>query len=57
HDKTIIVFDDIHLNEGMEQAWSEMKEDSLVYGSADLFRCGFIFLDPSLNRNHKVLQF
>jgi predicted O-methyltransferase YrrM len=57
HDKTIIVFDDIHLNAGMEQAWSEIKDDSLVYGSADLFRCGFIFLDPSLNRNHKVLQF
>jgi predicted O-methyltransferase YrrM len=57
HEKTIIVFDDIHLNAGMEKAWNEMKNDSLVYASADLFRCGFIFLDPSLNRNHKVLQF
>lgn len=57
HDKTIIVLDDIHLNAGMEKAWHEIKNDSLVYASADLFRCGFIFLDPSLNRNHKVLQF
>lgn len=57
HDKTIIVFDDIHLNPGMEQAWSEIKRDSLVYATADLFRCGFVFLDPSLNRNHKVLRF
>ncbi|GCC53377.1 class I SAM-dependent methyltransferase [Chryseotalea sanaruensis] len=57
HNKTIIVFDDIHLNPGMEQAWSEIKKDSLVYATADLFRCGFVFLDPSLNRNHKVLRF
>lgn len=57
HEKTIIVFDDIHLNVSMEKAWNEIKNDSLVYASADLFRCGFIFLDPSLNRNHKVLQF
>lgn len=57
HEKTIIVFDDIHLNQGMEKAWSEIKKDSLVYATADLFRCGFIFLDPSLNHNHKVLQY
>lgn len=57
HEKTILVFDDIHLNPGMEQAWSEIKKDTLVYATADLFRCGFVFLDPSLNHNHKVLQF
>lgn len=57
HDKTILVFDDIHLNAEMEKAWIEIKNDSLVYATADLFRCGFVFLDSSLNHNHKVLQF
>lgn len=57
HEKTILVFDDIHLNKQMEQAWEEIKEHELVYATADLFRCGFVFLDPSLNRQHWILRF
>lgn len=43
HPKTILVLDDIHLNIEMEKAWEEIKNHPLVYASADLFRCGFIF--------------
>lgn len=57
HEKTILVFDDIHLNEEMEQAWEKIKEHELVYATADLYRCGFVFLDPSLNRQHWILRF
>lgn len=57
HEKSILVFDDIHLNKEMEQAWKEIKEHELVYATADLYRSGFVFLDPSLNRQHWILRF
>jgi predicted O-methyltransferase YrrM len=54
---TVIVLDDIHLSPDMEKSWQELQQHELVYASADLFRCGFIFVDPSLGRQHRVLQF
>lgn len=57
HEKTILVFDDIHLSKEMEQAWEEIQQHEMVYATADLFRCGFVFLDPSLNRQHWILRF
>lgn len=56
-ESTILVFDDIHLNEGMERAWEAIKAHELVYATADLYRCGFVFLNPSLNRQHWILRF
>ncbi|MBX2945015.1 MAG: class I SAM-dependent methyltransferase [Cyclobacteriaceae bacterium] len=57
HHKSIIILDDIHDTPEMEKAWNEIKRHPLVYTSADLFRCGIVFLDPSLNKQHVVLQF
>jgi len=57
HEKSIVVVDDIHLHSGMEKAWRELKRDELVYGSADLYRAGILFFDPSLNKQHVILQF
>jgi len=57
HHKSILVLDDIHGSEGMEKAWKEIRNHELVYTSIDLYRCGIIFFDPSLNKQHVVLQF
>ncbi|MEO8471098.1 MAG: class I SAM-dependent methyltransferase [Chryseolinea sp.] len=57
HSRTIIVVDDIHYSAEMERAWRELIQREGVYGSVDLFRCGLVFFDPSLNRQHFVLQF
>jgi len=57
HHKSIIIADDIHLSADMEQAWRAMQQHELVYASADLYRCGILFFDPSLNKQHVVLQF
>jgi predicted O-methyltransferase YrrM len=57
HDRSVIVIDDIHASAAMEKAWKEIIENDLVYGSADLFRCGILFFDPSLNKQHVILQF
>lgn len=57
HDRSILIMDDIHYSEEMEKAWHEIKQHTLVYGTADLFRCGLVFFDPSLNKQHVVLQY
>lgn len=57
HDRSILVIDDIHYSPEMEKAWHVIKNHRLVYGSADLFFCGIVFFDPSLNKQHVILQF
>jgi predicted O-methyltransferase YrrM len=57
HEKTVIVIDDIHYNSGMEKAWNEIRASQRVHSSADLFKAGILFFDPSLNKQHVILQF
>lgn len=56
-ESSVVIVDDIHYSAEMEKAWHELRNHKLVYGSADLFRCGFLFFDPSLNKQHVILQF
>lgn len=56
HPGSMIIMDDIHYSEEMEKAWSEIKNHEQVHASIDLFRCGILFFDPSLNKQHVVLQ-
>jgi predicted O-methyltransferase YrrM len=57
HHKSIVILDDIHHSPDMEKAWKELQRHDLVYTSIDLYRCGILFFDPSLNKQHVVLQF
>lgn len=41
--QTILVFDDIHWSEEMEQAWDEIKAHSSVQYTIDIFFLGFVF--------------
>lgn len=43
HNDTILIFDDIHWSEGMEQAWEQIKEHNSVRCSIDLFFIGIVF--------------
>jgi predicted O-methyltransferase YrrM len=54
NEESIVVVDDIHLSPEMEKAWDELCHHELVYGSVDLFRCGILFFEPGLNRQHFV---
>lgn len=56
-ENSVLILDDIHYSREMEQAWEEIKNHRLVYASADLYRCGILFFDPSLNKQHVILQF
>jgi predicted O-methyltransferase YrrM len=57
HTQSIVILDDIHYTDEMERAWKELSRHPLVYGSADFYRCGFLFFNPSLNKQHVVMQF
>ena len=56
NEKSIVIVDDIHRSPEMEDAWRVIKNHRLVYGTADLYRCGIVFFDPSLNKQHVILQ-
>jgi predicted O-methyltransferase YrrM len=44
HDETILVFDDIHWSEGMENAWAQIKSHPQVRCTIDLFFVGIVLL-------------
>lgn len=56
HPRSVVVLDDIHNNAEMNKAWNEIKHHPRTTATADLFRCGFVFFEPSLNSQHFVLQ-
>lgn len=54
-EKGVIVIDDIHYSEQMEQAWTTLKEDARVTTSMDLYHVGLLFVDPHyLKRHYKI---
>ena len=55
-EKSIVVMDDIHRSPEMAKAWEEIRKHELVYGSIDLFRCGVLFFEPSLGKQHFVWE-
>lgn len=57
HHKSVMVIDDIHGSPGMSKAWKEICNHNLVNTTLDLYRCGILFFDPSLTKQHVVLQF
>ena len=55
-EKGVIAIDDIHHSKSMEQAWQELKTDSRVTTSMDLYHVGLLFVDPHyLKRHYKIL--
>jgi predicted O-methyltransferase YrrM len=40
----VLIFDDIHWSQEMEQAWESIRNDPRVYLTIDLFFFGFVFL-------------
>ena len=55
-EKSIVILDDIHRSPEMAKAWSEIRRNEVVYGSIDLFRCGILFFEPSLGKQHFVWE-
>jgi predicted O-methyltransferase YrrM len=55
--KGMVALDDIHASPEMEKAWTSIRQDRRVHATADLYRCGLVFFNPSLNKQHVVLRF
>lgn len=55
-EQSVIVLDDIHHSPEMVRAWQTVRSHRLVHASVDLYRCGIVFFDPSLNKQHVILQ-
>ena len=54
---SMVALDDIHSSADMEKAWTAIQQDARVWATADLYRCGLVFFNPSLNKQHVVLRF
>ncbi len=56
-EKSIVVIDDIHWSEGMEQAWQVLKTQSIFTVTVDLYRMGLAFTNPDCSKEDFVLRY
>ena len=55
HEKSVVVIDDIHGSEEMEQAWQEICADERVASTIDMYQMGMVFFDKHYwRRNYKM---
>ncbi|MGC9150412.1 MAG: O-methyltransferase [Microbacter sp.] len=57
YSNTIFAVDDIHWSPTMTQAWTELKNDSRVRLSIDLFSMGLLFFNRDLQKQDYVVAF
>ena len=57
NENSIFVFDDIHWSSGMESAWDEIKKDSRVSVTIDLFWFGLVFFRVGIEKQDFILQY
>ena len=55
-EKGVIVIDDIHYSEEMEQAWKALKDDERVTTTMDLYHVGLLFVDPHYLKRHYIIR-
>ena len=51
-ERGMIVIDDIHYSEEMENAWQELKQDERVTSTMDLYHVGILFVSPCFLKRH-----
>jgi predicted O-methyltransferase YrrM len=55
---SVMIFDDIHWSRDMEQAWNEVRENSAVQLSVDLFFIGLVFFNDQFKvKQHFTIRF
>jgi predicted O-methyltransferase YrrM len=58
HANSILIFDDIHWSADMERAWNEIRENSAVQLSIDLFFIGLVFFSDQFKvKQHFTIRF
>jgi hypothetical protein len=55
---SVVIFDDIHWSQEMEQAWAAIKEHPAVQLSVDLFFIGLVFFNDQFKvEQHFTIRF
>ncbi len=55
---TILIFDDIHWSAEMEEAWEQIKQETAVTLTIDLFFIGLVFINPDFKvKQHFKIRF
>ncbi|MDK2840962.1 MAG: hypothetical protein PWQ17_467 [Anaerophaga sp.] len=57
HNNTIFVFDDIHWNKEMEEAWHIISYHPQVTVSLDFYRIGIVFFRKECTKQHYMVRF
>lgn len=57
HKDSVVVVDDIHWSEDMQEAWKVLCQHQAVSLSLDLYEAGLLFFCPGMQRQHYVLQY
>ena len=57
NNNSVFVFDDIHWSKGMEDAWTEIKQNIKVKLTVDLFFSGLVFFKNELSKENYVVKF
>lgn len=57
NEKSVFIFDDINWSAGMQEAWSEIKNNSAVSVTIDLFFMGIVFFRKEQVKQHFVIRF
>ena len=57
HNNSVIVFDDIHWSDEMEEAWNFIKADNDVRISIDIFFMGLVFFRKESSKQNFIINF
>lgn len=55
--QSILIVEDIHVSRSAYKAWKMMQSNEYSGVSFDLYRCGLIFFDKQMYKQHYVLNF
>jgi predicted O-methyltransferase YrrM len=53
----VIIIDDIHSSDEMEETWRLIKKHEKVTLTVDIFRMGFVFFRKGINRYNYVIKY
>ncbi|MCX6245314.1 MAG: class I SAM-dependent methyltransferase [Bacteroidetes bacterium] len=56
HNDSVLILDDIHWSEEMEEAWDEIRAHPSVTVTIDLFRMGLVFFNTGLSKEDFILH-
>ena len=56
HNNSVLLFDDIHWNKEMEEAWTEIKNHPKVTVTIDTFQWGFVFFRKEQQKEHFTVR-